>query len=844
MFNPAVAGKKIYFLTLIIFQFAVFLNAKPITVNEAQKAGSNYLIVKNKNDMFSASEISTIQNEDNRAILCYIIDLQPKGFIALSSDSDIIPIIAYSFRNNLIRNDENLLYYMIKKDMEFRLEVLPKFSSEKIHCNNILWEKYISGDISEFDNREFEQWPPEGSTSTTGWIETTWTQGYPYNMFCPLDPNTWQRCVTGCVATAMAQIINYHKYIGDVSFNYYIDHYWSNGINIDADSELYDFPSFEELNVYLDTLTVHYQNDEFVTNEDKAALNFACGISVEMWYSSSGSGAWTQQVASGLLNKFDYDSALWMESYHPHFYDSLSTNMINAKPAELAIYQSGGAGGHAINCDGYNTDDEYHLNFGWGAYSPDNITTAWYSLPEGMPAGYCIVNGAVINIEAGERPVEVAGNVYVEEVNPIGTFITFEGEYNYSTTVENADGSYTISTVFPGYYTATALLERLYYQTKQVYIDSANTSVDFNLFNYESVAGEVSIVDGTDPTGTLINITGDYNYSTVVDNSAGEYEIPDVMPGHYTATATLNRIYFQTQEVDIDSTNMIVDFELEDYSNQNVVKYYGEPTIVLNIGYEYTLGIAARFTPDELGNNVGDIICKVSFYTPSTSDSCDITIKVYEGGSPENPPGELVYEADIEQFATDIWAEHFLTIPIEIEPFTEYWIGYKIHTLDGKVGWMDTGPMEPEKGAWIKPSGWICLSQNPDYDRNWLIDMTLFSTIDVDMAQQSLSNEFVLQNYPNPFSASTTISFNFATDLHGLSPLDSTHLTGQAQIKIYNLKGQLVKNFELRTPNSEFTKVVWDGKDHSGKSVSNGVYFYQLKSENYKSEIKKMVLIR
>ncbi|MEA3475472.1 MAG: T9SS type A sorting domain-containing protein [Candidatus Cloacimonadota bacterium] len=87
------------------------------------------------------------------------------------------------------------------------------------------------------------------------------------------------------------------------------------------------------------------------------------------------------------------------------------------------------------------------------------------------------------------------------------------------------------------------------------------------------------------------------------------------------------------------------------------------------------------------------------------------------------------------------------------------------------------------------------------------------------------------QNYPNPFSTSTTISFS-ATDLHR-----------SAQIKIYNIKGQLVKNFEFRIPNSELIKVVWDGRDENGKELSNGIYFYKLSTED-KTIVKRMIILR
>ena len=100
------------------------------------------------------------------------------------------------------------------------------------------------------------------------------------------------------------------------------------------------------------------------------------------------------------------------------------------------------------------------------------------------------------------------------------------------------------------------------------------------------------------------------------------------------------------------------------------------------------------------------------------------------------------------------------------------------------------------------------------------------------------------QNYPNPFGASTTISFS-ATDFHRLSPLDSEHLTGQAQIRIYNLKGQLVKQLSIFNSqlNWEQSSIKWNGKDENGRELSNGIYFYQLQTGDY-VETKKMVILR
>jgi len=86
------------------------------------------------------------------------------------------------------------------------------------------------------------------------------------------------------------------------------------------------------------------------------------------------------------------------------------------------------------------------------------------------------------------------------------------------------------------------------------------------------------------------------------------------------------------------------------------------------------------------------------------------------------------------------------------------------------------------------------------------------------------------QNYPNPVLGTTTISFTL--------PEDHT----EADIKIYNIKGQLVKELGFRTSDGGFNSV-WDCTDDYNKPVSNGIYFYKVTSGE-DSELKKMIIMR
>jgi len=92
----------------------------------------------------------------------------------------------------------------------------------------------------------------------------------------------------------------------------------------------------------------------------------------------------------------------------------------------------------------------------------------------------------------------------------------------------------------------------------------------------------------------------------------------------------------------------------------------------------------------------------------------------------------------------------------------------------------------------------------------------------------------LLQNYPNPFNPETRIKYT--VDSRQTHPIPTT-------LKIYNILGQLVKTLVDKAQEPGSYEVIWDGKDEEGNEVASGIYFHQLKTEEF-SQTKKMVLIR
>lgn len=115
-----------------------------------------------------------------------------------------------------------------------------------------------------------------------------------------------------------------------------------------------------------------------------------------------------------------------------------------------------------------------------------------------------------------------------------------------------------------------------------------------------------------------------------------------------------------------------------------------------------------------------------------------------------------------------------------------------------------------------------------------IIDMGCYEygapSVGVDNDPKSQMLFTIYQNRPNPFSTSTTISFF------------NTKSTANIKIKIFNIRGQLVKELEVRSSRLGVGEAIWDGKGENGNPSYDGIYFYKLNIKN--SPIKKMLLMK
>ncbi|MCR5271288.1 MAG: leucine-rich repeat protein [Prevotella sp.] len=232
-----------------------------------------------------------------------------------------------------------------------------------------------------------------------------WSQGYPYNMTCP-EYFSLGRSVTGCVATAMAQIMYYHREKSVTEVQNAIPGYttWT------------AHPTYGNLKVegIAKGAPIDWANmkDTYGTASDLQRLAVAdlmhyCGVSVKMDYTNSSSGAQSYEVYNALKAYFGYGSSVRYVDYTQvttdvGWDDVVYTDIAARRP----VYVSGSNAtvGHAFVADGYDGNLRYHINWGWGGQSDGyyyltNLTPGQGQGTGGSDDGYNGYKQIIVGIE-------------------------------------------------------------------------------------------------------------------------------------------------------------------------------------------------------------------------------------------------------------------------------------------------------------------------------------------------------------------------------------------------------------------------------------------------------------
>lgn len=286
-----------------------------------------------------------------------------KGFVIISGDDELTELVGYS------------------NEGEFRSENAPE--------NLRAWlEGYAAFVRSVRDgvSRPMRASVNNATPVVEPLVTTRWNQGEPYNLLCPYDSSVGVTCPTGCAATSMAQLINYHEWPvqgkGTKSYNSSYGR-----LTVDFSKSVYDWANMK------DRYESYYDEDKNIVNEwtdteanAVAKLMYDCGVALEMGYGPYSSGAADTEMPLALCNYFNYHADLITRDGHTvdEFLARIKEELDNSRP--LVFNGQGSGGGHSYIVDGYDSNNYLHVNWGWGGIS-DGYFNVSYMNPDDLGTG-------------------------------------------------------------------------------------------------------------------------------------------------------------------------------------------------------------------------------------------------------------------------------------------------------------------------------------------------------------------------------------------------------------------------------------------------------------------------
>ncbi len=352
------------------------MSAAPLSVTQAlQRASATTIAARYAHDnnlKYTASDLvyTSVTSDGNAAY--YVFGHGDNGFMIVSGDDVAVPVLGYTTSGEFDYNNlpDNMRWWLSEYTRE--IEAAARQAGRMV----------MTGETR----------PQRASIAPL--CATKWNQDSPYYDLCPMVGS--DHTYSGCVATAMAQVMKYHNWpdvgVGSNSYTW-------NGQTLSM--------NFAEQQFQWDKMTNTYASAPTGTDTEARAavaqLMYACGISVDMSYGTGGSGAMSSAVPGAMVNNFKYGEATTMLSRDAFPLIAWENLIYESLKRKAPVYYSGQNDnvGHAFVCDGYDKDGYFHFNWGWGGVSDGYfMLSALDPRAQGIggsSAGYNIFQSAIIN---------------------------------------------------------------------------------------------------------------------------------------------------------------------------------------------------------------------------------------------------------------------------------------------------------------------------------------------------------------------------------------------------------------------------------------------------------------
>ena len=395
--------KRYAIMMLVLLCGVGLLQARPVDVEKAKAVGQQFVRANFNNDLKSSALQLVYTGVSSRDEVCfYAFNVGQEGFVIVSADDRFRPIVGYSDESAFAtENRSPELQFYLDKIVEART------SSEAVLFDYVAdeWQSVMTTGRLLSQNR---------GRGVDYICTTKWNQDSPYNYYAPsATSGPGGRCYAGCVATAMSQVMKRwnHPLQGTGSHSYYCYGYGSQSANFG--NTTYDWEHMP------DHLGGNSSQEEI---EAVARLMYHCAVAVDMGFSPTGSGANSWDVPDAINRYFSYSSNATLRSRDSYSLSSWQNMLKESHDLGWPVYYSGFSddGGHAFVCDGYNDDNLFHFNWGWGGSSD-----GWFVIDEIDFAGWA---QAIFNF--------VPSDVYTYmPQEPTNLEVVSLGDFEYSATL-------------------------------------------------------------------------------------------------------------------------------------------------------------------------------------------------------------------------------------------------------------------------------------------------------------------------------------------------------------------------------------------------------------------------
>ena len=357
--------RKTLFLMMTLALFVGQLIASPVSVEQARQLGLKYVQSHSAKQVAELNLVYTEMTESGNPAV-YVFNFE-NGFVLVSADDVARPILSFSDEEsvNPALMPDGFAYYL-------------RFYARQIAYaqeNNLEPEREVVSEWAHVAKDGFENDTRSTRGDITPMVNTNWDQSYPYNYYCPTGQGgPGGRAYAGCVATAMSMVMKYWNWPdhGSGSHTYTPTGYPAQTVNFETTN--YDWNNMP--------LSIN-QNSQLIYIQAIATLMYHCGVSVDMMYGSSASGAYSADVPAAIVEYFRYsdqNNHLQRDLYTKAEWEAL---LVRNLEYGFPLYYSGSDsnGGHAFVCDGYReNDNKFRFNWGWSGslnnyYAIDALNT-------------------------------------------------------------------------------------------------------------------------------------------------------------------------------------------------------------------------------------------------------------------------------------------------------------------------------------------------------------------------------------------------------------------------------------------------------------------------------------